>query len=189
VNLVAGILTYLTATVKVIQSLTDDKKTPLHVGEVMSLWMYLAFVEEIINYEQVALNTTSDHDLKKVFQEAIKIAESHKEELKEFLQKEVIPLPTEPQEKPPTEDNLIPIGTKFTDSELVNALAINLATVTTMCAQSASQTIRNDVALLFLKYQLDKMMIGAKVKKLMKERGWLKIPPYYYSPGKPQKSN
>lgn len=182
----AGIQTYIEATLNVFHSFTDDKKTPLHVGEVMSLWMYLAFVEEIINYEQVALNTTSDNELEKIFQEAINIAKSHQKEIKEFLLKEGVPLPTEPQEKPPAESKLIPIGAKFTDSELANALSINFATVTVMCTQAASQSLRIDVGTIFLKYQLDKMMVGIKIKKLMEKRGWLKIPPYYYPPGKPQ---
>jgi hypothetical protein len=131
---VAGFQTYFAASIDLIQSLTDDKKKPLHVGEVMSLWMYLAFVEEIIIYEQVALNTTTDQELQAAFQEALKIAKSHEKELKDFLQKEGIQLPSDPQDKPPSETSLIPIGAKFTDSELVNALSINYATVIVMCA-------------------------------------------------------
>jgi hypothetical protein len=176
---------FIEASTNVIQSLTDDAKPPLHVGEVMSCWMYLAFVEEIIVYEEVAINTTIDEELKNVFIDAKKVAESHKMEMSDFMKNEGVPLPPSPQDKPHSLAGAIPLGAKFTDSELINALSINLATVTVMCAQSASQTIRNDLGLMFIKFQMDKMFLGVKAKKIMAKKGWLKIPPSYFPPGAP----
>src|SRR5699024_3389104 len=114
-----------------------------------------------------------------------KIASSHKKELSEFMRKEGVPLPEMPEHKPKSSSEDIPLGVKFTDDELVNTLNINFVTAADLCAVAASQSIRSDVALLFLKYQADKLSLGLKAKELMKKKGWLKIPPYYYPPGSP----
>lgn len=59
---------------------------------------------------------------------------------------------------------------------------------TDMCATVASQSLRTDVALMFLKFQTDKLSLGLKAKELMRENGWLKIPPFYQPPGSPSQS-
>lgn len=180
-----NIKNFLSAATNFIESFTDDVKPPLHVGEVMSCWLYLTFLEEIIIYEEVAINTTSNENVKDLFIEAKEIAESHKKELMTFLKQEGVPLPNQPQDKPHTEQSAIPLGAKFTDSELMNALAMNFATVITMNAQALSHAIRSDVSIMFIKFQMDKLFLSQKVKKLMYLRGWIKIPPAYLAPGAP----
>ncbi|WP_191963100.1 DUF3231 family protein [Virgibacillus necropolis] len=54
-----------------------------------------------------------------------------------------------------------------------------------MCVGYASQCLRTDVALMFLKFQTDKLAIALKTKDLMMKRGWLKVPPFYHPPGSP----
>ncbi|WP_373230573.1 DUF3231 family protein [Cohnella sp.] len=178
----------LEATSSVIKSLSDGEKPPLHVGEVMSCWTYLAFIQDIINYESVALNTTTDKELTELCQEALKITQSHEKLIKDFMGKEGIPLPDGPQIKPKSDPNAIPMGAKFTDKELANAVAINLAYAASICANSAIQSLRSDVGLMFFKFQADKMMFGTTVKTLMEKRGWLKKPPYFYQSGLPAQS-
>jgi hypothetical protein len=178
----------LESTINVIRSLTDDTKMPIHIGEAMACWTYLAFVDEIINYEQIGLNTTMDEELKDMLDHALKIALSHKEQISEFMQKEGIALPDEPQAKAKSDPKAIPIGAKFTDKELANAISINFILASDMLAASASQSIRTDVGLQFLQFQMEKMMLGFKMKNLMQKRGWLKIPPAFTSPGILQQS-
>jgi hypothetical protein len=170
----------------IIQSLTDNKKKPLHVGEVMSCWTYLAFIGEIIIYEEVGINTTTDTELKELYNEGLKTAEAHKKELSVFMKQEGIPLPSQPEGKPKSDPNAIPLGVKFTDNELANAIAINLVVAADMSAAAASQSLRTDIGLMFLKFQMDKLTIGYKAKALMQKKGWLKIPPFYYPPGLPE---
>src|SRR5699024_7929670 len=80
----------------------------------------------------------------------------------------------------------IPQGVKFTNDELVNTLNINFVTAADMCAAAASQCLRTDIGLMFLKFQTDKLSLGFKAKELMQKKGWLKVPPHYHPPGAPQ---
>jgi hypothetical protein len=40
---------------------------------------------------------------------------------------------------------------------------------------------------MWTEFFLEWTAIGATVKTLMRKRGWLKVPPYYYTPGSPQR--
>lgn len=172
----------------IIQSLTDNHKDPMHVGEVMACWTYLTFVENIIIFEEVGLNTTTDNSLKELYNDALKIATSHKKELSERMRQEGAPLPNPPQHKPKSDPDAIPLGAKFTEDELVNTLNINFVYAADQCAVSASQCLRTDIGLMFLNFQADKLSLGFKAKELMKKKGWLKIPPYYNPPGAPNQN-
>lgn len=173
----------LETTSNFVQSLIDGEKPTLHVGEVMSCWTYLSFLQGIINYEEVALNTTTDKELTELLQEGLNIAHSQEKQLMDLMKQEGIPLPDGPEAKPISKPNVIPMGAKFTDKELANAMAINLSYVATICAQAAIQSLRKDIGLLFFKFQAEKMMFGTKVKTIMHKRGWLKVPPSYIQPG------
>ena len=169
-------------TVNVIHSLTDDKKTPLHTGEVMACWTYLAFVEEITVHEQIGLNTTEDNELRNILEDSLQVAQSHIKQISKFMQDEGIPLPEPPNSKPKTNPEAIPTGAKFTDNELANTIGINFVIASNMCAASASQSLRTDVGIMFLQFQMDKLTLNFKLKNLMQRKGWLKIPPFYSAP-------
>ncbi|TMN23352.1 DUF3231 family protein [Lentibacillus cibarius] len=173
----------------VIQSLTDNQKNPLHVGEVMACWTYLSFVNNIIIYEEVGLNTTTDPGVIELYQDALATARSHKKQLTEFMRKEGVRLPTAPEDKPNSDPNAVPIGAGFTDNELANTLLINFVVASDMCAASASQSLRTDVGLMFLKFQTEKLSLAFKAKELMQKKGWLKVPPFYQPPGAPNTKN
>lgn len=181
-----GVAQMFESAINVMQSLTDNQKNPLHVGEVMACWTYLAFVENIITYEEVGLNTTTDPGLQELYADALKVAKSHKKELLDFMKQEGVTLPSSPEQKPKSDPDAIPHGAKFTDEELVNTLNINFVYAADMCAASASQCLRTDLGLKFLKYQVDKMSLGFKSKELMQKKGWLKTPPFYQPPGAPK---
>lgn len=170
---------------KVMESLIDDKKSPLHVGEVMSCWTYLAFVSSIVTYEQVALNTVQDDDLKGFLKKALKTAKDHKNKLTDFMTAEGVQLPPMPEEKPKESiaPSQIPFGARFTDEEMANTLVINFIMAADLCATAASQSLRADVGLFFLGFQTDKLTLGLKAKTMMQKKGWLKIPPFYSSTG------
>ena len=167
----------------IVQSLTDNSKDPLHVGEAMACWTYLAFVGSIKGHVEVGLNTTTDKGVKELLQDGLKVVSSHKKELTEFMVQEGVTLPTSPEKKPESDPNAIPLGAKFTDNELVNTINLNFVTAADMCAASASECLRTDLALMFIKFQAEKLSLGLKAKELMKKKGWLKTPPYYNPPG------
>ena len=174
------------AMMKVIHSLFDDEpKTALHVGEVMSCWTYLTVLEESVALEQLAINTTEDKELNELLHKTLAGASSQATRLKEFLQQEGIPLPPTSEPKPLSDPSAIPLGAKMTDSEIANFVSVKIAAAITMCATGAAQSLRNDVGLMFFEFQTETMKYGAILKSIMKKRGWLKVPPYYYPPGKP----
>ncbi|GEL76461.1 DUF3231 family protein [Tenuibacillus multivorans] len=173
------------SSLQVLKSLNDNRKDQLHIGEVMACWTYLAFVESIISYEEIGLNMTTDQDVQKFIPDALKVANSHKQELRDFMLKEGVPLPSSPEHKPKADPKAVPEGTKLTDDELMNTLSINFVYAGDMCAAAASQCIRTDVGLMFLKFQVDKFSLGFSAKEIMRKRGWLKRPPAYNPPGAP----
>jgi hypothetical protein len=54
-----------------------------------------------------------------------------------------------------------------------------------MCSTNFTQSIRNDIGLMFARFHTEKMVLGLDIKTTMRKRGWIKIPPYYYLPGAP----
>lgn len=175
------------AAINTIKSLFDDEpKSPLHVGEVMSCWIYLGGLQEAKSFVETAINTTTDMQLKHAMEEDIQLALSQIQRLESFMLNEGITLPPSPESKPKSDPNAVPLGVKFTDDELANLLSIKIVTLIINAATASAQSVRNDVGLLFAQFQAEKMIIGANIKDMMRKRGWIKIPPYYYPPGAPQ---
>ncbi|WP_160112621.1 DUF3231 family protein [Salicibibacter kimchii] len=167
----------------IIESLTDNHKDPLHIGEAMACWTYYSFVSSAVIIVEIGLNTTNDTKLRKILQDSRKMMKSHQKELDEFLRQGGVPLSETPEAKPKSDPSAVPLGTKFTDNELTNTININFVAAADLCAVSASQSLRKDVAMMFLKFQTDKLSLGLKMKELMRTKGWLKVPPFYHPPG------
>ncbi len=164
----------------------QEPKAPLHVGEVMSMWTYLTVINEAINYEELGLNTTSDNDVKDLLTDAKKLCESQSERLSKFLEKEGISLPPREQKKPVSDPNDIPLGVKLTDEEIANGVSLKIATAATECVLANSQSIRTDVGMIWTELYTEMLVFGTNTKVLLRKRGWLKVPPYYYPPGMPK---
>nr|WP_242035106.1 DUF3231 family protein [Mesobacillus harenae] len=158
----------------------------LHVGEVMSLWTALTSFQEARGLYQAALNTTEDADLIHALKNAIKAYKNDYDMIKQFMIKEGIPLPAINEDKPKSDPMAVPEGVKLTDDEIANLISVKVAFAITFCAQSLSQSVRNDVGILFFEIQVQLMKFAAPLKNLMNSRGWLKLPPPYLPPGKPE---
>jgi hypothetical protein len=177
----------------VIEALTDifktimdeDPKPPLHVGEVMTCWTYLTMLEEEKANVKIGLNTTTDSELLDALNASMDLAIAQAKELRELLLSEGVPLPPVSEPKPDSAPNAVPMGIKLTDDEIANALSIKLVANYMMCSNGAVQSVRNDVALMFVKFQEEKLKFGASLKTMMRKRGWIKIPPYYVPNGLP----
>lgn len=172
----------------VIQSFVDDEpKSPLHVGEVMSCWSYLSELGDEQVHSEAGVNSTTDPELRKAFQEAVKMFKSQKERMIAFLLAEGVPVPLLSESKPQSNPNDVPLGVKLSDDELANSLNIKMVILITYYSNAIIQSVRNDVVLIWLEYLQEYMTFGATLKALVKRRGWLKVPPYYYAPGAPIK--
>jgi hypothetical protein len=161
-----------------VRSLNDGEKRSIHIGEAMALWTYGSYLDGVIEQYQIALHTTHDNELKKLFKDAHAVTVSHKKQIDKFMKDEGIP-PTDGYSLKPESSTLIPNSVKQSDKELINVLQINLVAAIGQCALAASQSIREDVAVMFFKFQTDKMIIGMKAKKLALKKGWLRFPPSY----------
>lgn len=166
---------------------TNEPHTPLHVIEVGDCWRYIALMEEFIRYEEIGLNTTADDEVKEMLTDIIKLCEEQVKELSQFLKEEGVPLPDVTSAKPKSEPQEIPLGVKLTDDEITNGVAFKLVTCLNACAKAQGDAIRNDIGLLWTRFYTEWVAFGATLKTLMRKRGWLKVPPYYYPPGSPKK--
>ncbi|MEH7074585.1 DUF3231 family protein [Neobacillus drentensis] len=176
----------LEAVKNVLQSLVDDEpKSPLHVGEVMSFWSFLSDIAEELVHSEAGINSTFDPELRKAFHASVKMFKSQIERLTAFMHSEGVPLPPLNESKPVSDPNHIPLGVKLTEDELANSLGIKIYLGITVCAAAINESIRNDVGLIWLEFLQEYMTFGVTIKTLMKKRGWLKVPPYYYPPGSP----
>ncbi|WP_062352801.1 DUF3231 family protein [Bacillus kwashiorkori] len=164
--------------------LDDEPKSPLHVGEVMNCWMYLTIMDESSVYLEIGINTTTDDEVKHILMESLEQCQTQANRVRDFLINEGIPLPPTSEQRPKSNPNEIPLGAKLTDEEIINGLSIKTVTAIMQCATTISQAVRNDVAGLFTHALLEKMKFGMNLKEAMKKRGWIKVPPYYYPPGK-----
>jgi hypothetical protein len=167
-------------------SLDNEPQNPLHVGEVMSCWMYLAIMDEATVYIQIGLNSTTDDEVKSILTQSFKQCESQGKRFKEFMKKEGVHLPSTSEQCPDSDPHGVPLGVKLTDEEIMNGLSIKTVAAVVHCATAASQSMRNDVGSLFLQCFFEKMKFATTLKNDMRKRGWIKVPPYYYPPGMPK---
>ncbi|WP_299088797.1 DUF3231 family protein [uncultured Metabacillus sp.] len=135
----------------------QDKDQPLHVGEVMSCWMYLAGLELSKVSVQAGINTTTDNELKAILEEDMKLGASQRERLHDFMIKEGISLPPAPEDMPVSDPNSVPLGVKLTDDVIANELSLKIISLIMRAAGASSESIRTDVGLLFVQFQAEKL--------------------------------
>ncbi|PLT34071.1 DUF3231 family protein [Bacillus sp. V5-8f] len=170
-----------------IRSVMDEEpQSRLHTGEVTICWLYYTSMCEALQYEQDALNMTTDDEVIEMLRDAIKTCGSQVKRLEQFLTAEGVPLPTMPASKPKSDPEEVPLGVKLTNNEIANGVSAKIAYMNVQCANAQSQSVRTDVGFMFLEFQAELLTFGATLKPLMKKREWLRVPPYYYAPGAPE---
>lgn len=163
----------------------DEPKSPLHVMEVGDCWKYMTMLEEFTRYEEVGLNTSTDDEVIEMLNDVIRICESHVRSLSSFMRQEGIPLPEVASAKPMSNSKEIPLGVKLTDDEITNGVAFKVVNCMLTCSKGQVDSVRNDIGMMWLQFYSEWTTIGTTLKTLMRKRGWLKVPPYYYPPGSP----
>lgn len=177
----------LEALKNVVQSFIDDEpKSPLHIGEAMACWSFLALVGETQVQAEVGINSTTDPELRKALHEAVKMLKTQKERLTEFMRLEGVPSPPLSESKPISDPNSVPLGVKLTDLQLANSLKKKVSMAITNCGTNGAQTLRNDVGLIWAEFLLELIIFFTTFKSLMRKRGWLKNPPLYNPSGLPK---
>lgn len=163
--------------------LDNGPKTPLHVGEVMGCWTYLTALVEMLRFEEIGLNTTTDDEVKEMLNDAYKLCKAQADRLESFLKEEGIPLPETSAPKPNSSPQNIPAGARITDEELANGVSIKVALAIVECATGQAQSIRLDVGIMWAEFQSEMLTFSASLKQMLRQRGWLKTPPFYYVTG------
>jgi hypothetical protein len=163
----------------------QESKNPLHVIEVGDLWKYHTMIEEFIRYEEIGLNTTIDDEVKEMLNDVNQSCKKQTKRISSFMLEEGIPLPDVTSPKPKSNSNDIPLGVKMTDDEISNGIAFKMVLLMQHCAKGQADAIRNDTGMLWLEFYSEWVFLGNTLKSLMRKRGWLKVPPYYYPPGSP----
>lgn len=161
----------------------NSKDDPMHYGEVIGCWAYVGANKGLISAYQTFINHAGDEDLKKLLHEAVDMMKNHDKQLEEVLKANgIMPPPTLP-DRPTCSADDIPPGARFMDPEISGAISINIGQALVSCSQVMGQCLREDIATMFAKFHTDKVMLGAKLLKLNKEKGWI-IPPPLHLNGK-----
>lgn len=156
----------------------DGEKPPLNAGEVMNLWFYMAATQQTMRGEQVSVNTVEDPELREKLVDVIENVHGPiLRDLTEFMRKENIPMPETTPEKPVADYRSIPEGGKLTDAEVASLLSFNIVLGINYACRGLTESVRPDVAALFAKLQMKKMMFSITLKDMLKRKGWLQTPP------------
>lgn len=157
----------------------NPQDEPMHYGEVFGTWTNLITNNGLIAAYQAFFNHAGDEHLKKLIQEAIEGMKAENKKLEELLKANGVALPPAPPERPVAKLEDIPVGARFTDQEISAALSMDAAAGLVACSQVMGQCIREDIAMMYGQFHMDKAQLGAKLLKLNKENGWLIPPPLH----------
>ena len=99
--------------------------------------------------------------------------------LEKILKTNGVGLPPAPPERPVARIEDIPPGAKFNDPEISVALSVDLAAGLVACSQAMGTSTREDIALMYGQFHAAKALLGAKLLRLNKNKGWLVPPPLH----------
>lgn len=151
-----------------------------HVGEVMSLWTYYAAAEALRAALRIAGNHTNDKELSQALAGTVTdILNPQIDKLTAVMKREGVPFPTQPAEVATTAERDIPPGVKLTEMTIANRLVAGLEGLMVTANAGLMQALRDDLGLLFLQIHSQLIAQAQIVKKLMRRRGWLQVPPPY----------
>lgn len=157
----------------------NPKDEPMHYGEVFSLWSFLLTAKGCVASYQTFLNHAGDEDLKQILKEAIELSTQEIQEIGKLLKENGVGLPPTPPERPVSELEEIPIGAKFLDNEMAAKVSADIASGLVACSTIMGMAIREDIGMLFAKFHGQKALLGGKVLRLNKNKGWLIPPPLH----------
>lgn len=153
---------------------------PMHYGEVFATWSFLLTTKGLVVGYQTKLNHAGDEDLQKLLVDAIEGGQQEIKQIEALLKENGVGLPPTPPERPNACLDDIPMGARFQDPEISASLARDIATGLVTCSQIIGQSIREDIAMVFGQFHVQKATLGAKVLRLNKEKGWLIPPPLHH---------
>lgn len=159
----------------------NPQDEPLHYGEVFGLWSALSVAKFGLDSYQVYINHTGDEELKGFLKQVIETSiKPSIKELEEVLLHNDIAVPPTPAERPDADLEQIPVGARFQDAQIAYMVGADIAAGVVACSQGVSQSIREDIGLLFGSMGAKKAKDGAALLLMMKDKGWLVPPPLHH---------
>lgn len=159
----------------------NPKDEPMHYGEVFGTWTFLTTGKGLLVAHQTMLNHAGDEDLRKLLEEAIELGKQEIKQMEQLLKENGVALSPSPPERPKANLEDIPAGARFQDPEIAAAVSIDIAAGLVACSQMMGQCIREDIAMMYGQFHLQKAALGAKFLRLNKEKGWLIPPPLHFA--------
>ncbi len=160
-----------------LQATTGPKMAP-HVGEAFAMWTYYAALVSSRSMCLVLVNHTADRSVREIMEHIINdVEEPQLKQLTEMMKTEGIPFPQGVPDHPQADEKAIPFGAKFTDAEITNLLVAKLEGMLIVCNNALAQCLRDDITMLFYRFQGQLLTQGLTLKKTMHKRGWLLVPP------------
>jgi len=157
----------------------NPKKEPMHYGEVIGCWAFVGAQRGLISGYEAFLNHAADKEFVKLIEEAIDMFKSQNKQVEKILKDNgITPPPTLP-ERPKCSADDIPAGARLMDPEISGAVSINVGQGLVSCSQVMGQCLREDIAMMFGKFHVEKALFGLKLLRLNKEKGWMIPPPLH----------
>ena len=155
----------------------NPKNEPMHYGEIFSVWGFVLNSQCFATSLQLYKNHAGDKDLKQLLDDMHSQAKSEISECEKLLKENGITPPPSFPEKPNANLEDIPPGARIMDPEIATALWRELAASLVACSQTIAMSIREDIAAMFGKFHTEKMVLGARLLRMNKQKGWLIPPP------------
>ena len=161
----------------------NQKHEPMHYGEIYGVWSYLLVVQSTLIENQIMVNHTGDKDLKDFLERyTTDVLQPQIKELTDLLKKSGVTLPPSPPERANVNLEDIPPGARVMDVEIANSRAKLIATGLVACSTIIGNCTREDLCIMFEQFHTKKAKLGFILLKLLKEKGWLVLPPLH-NPG------
>jgi len=155
----------------------DAKDQPMHYGEVIGCWAFIGANNGLVSAYEAFISHAGDKDLIEYLKESVKMMRSETTELGKVLIANGVALPPTLPERPSASLDDIPIGVRFMDPEISGAVSINVGQGLVSCSLVMGQSLREDIAVMFGKFHMERAKLGGKLLALNKEKGWIIPPP------------
>ncbi|AYC30516.1 DUF3231 family protein [Paenisporosarcina cavernae] len=160
----------------------NAKDEPLHEGEVFGIWSYMLANNGLKSLYQLFINHAGDKELISLLKDAVQTIQTEENQTGELLKSNGIGLPPTLPDRPQATAEQIPVGARISDQEIMGILSMNVAQGLVACSMVMGQCLREDVGMMFGQFHAAKALMGAKVLRLTKEKGWVVPPPLHSTP-------
>lgn len=157
----------------------DAKDQPMHYGEIIGCWAFMGANNGLVSAYEAFINQTGDKDLVDFLKESVKMMRSEATEVGKLLIANGIAVPPTLPERPSASLDDIPVGVRFMDPEISGAVSMNVGQGLVSCSQVMGQCLREDIAVMFGKFHMERAKLGGKLLALNKEKGWIIPPPLH----------